>query len=46
MAADELRNIDVVNESVKKNIISCKYVNLMRLLMPDYEASVTFYDRP
>ena len=44
VAADELPHVDVVNESVKKNIISGKYVNLACLLIPDYEASVTSYE--
>ena len=36
--ADELPHIDVVTESVKRNIIAWKYVNLACLLIPDFEA--------
>ena len=38
VAADELPHIDVVTDSVKRNIITGKYVNLACLLIPDFEA--------
>ena len=39
IAADNLPHIDVVTDSVRKNITSGKYVNLARLLIPDYDTS-------
>ncbi|MEW8548788.1 MAG: hypothetical protein AB2693_35255 [Candidatus Thiodiazotropha sp.] len=39
IAADNLPHIDVVTDSVRKNIISGKYVNLASLLIPDYDTS-------
>ena len=36
--ADELPHIDIVTESVKRNIIAGKYVNLACLLIPNFEA--------
>ena len=38
VAADELPHIDVVTDSVKRNIITGKYVNLACLLIPDFVA--------
>ena len=38
VAADELPHIDVVTDSVKRNIITGKYINLACLLIPDFEA--------
>lgn len=35
--ADELPHIDVVTDSVKRNILAGKYVNLACLLIPDFE---------
>ena len=37
IASDELAHIDVVTDSVKKNILAGKYVNLACVLIPDYE---------
>ena len=39
IAADNLPHIDVVTDSVRKNITSGKYVNLASLLIPDYDTS-------
>ena len=38
VAADELPHIDVVTDSVKRNIITGKYINLACLLIPDFVA--------
>ena len=38
--ADNLPYVDVVPDSVKKNIIAGKYVNLASLLIPDYDSSL------
>ena len=38
VAADKLPHIDVVTNSVKRNIITGKYINLACLLIPDFEA--------
>ena len=40
LPADNLPYVDVVLDSVKKNIIAGKYVNLASLLIPDYESSL------
>ena len=39
VAADSLPHIDVVSETMRKNIVSGKYVNLACLLIPDYDVS-------
>ena len=44
VAADELPHIDVVTDSVKRNIITGKYINLACLLIPDFEAPKAFND--
>ena len=36
--ADELPHVDVVSDSVRKNIVEGKYVNLACLLIPEFEA--------
>ena len=44
VAADKLPHIDVVTYSVKRNIITGKYINLACLLIPDFEAPKAFID--
>lgn len=44
VAADSLPHIDVVSETMRKNIVSGKYVNLASLLIPDYDASKASLD--
>ena len=44
MAADSLPHIDVVSETMRKNIVSGKYVNLACLLIPDYDVSKSSVD--
>lgn len=44
VAADELPHIDVVTDSVRKNIVTGKYVNLACLLIPDFDAPSVSYD--
>ena len=44
MSADELPYNDVVTDSVKKNTLGGKYVNLACLLIPDFEVKSTLQD--
>ena len=44
VAADELPHEDVVTDSVKHNILVGKYINLVCLLIPDFEAPSASYD--
>ena len=37
VAADSLPHVDVISETLKRNILEGKFINLASLLIPDFE---------